>query len=193
MSKKITFDTETIKAVPTFRSTWHRMRELVIISLNILYIKDSLQQLERVRAKAQYMNFPDGPIAIMELNYHARKRSLNKRMKVLLEDLMNSKRDQQYKWLQSAPTDYLFTIDLESACLTKKQLDKGYAIFNNIRDVAFALDLRKGSLLIVDDFESNSLNNNLNSLEYTAYHEGSVLKYFDIEAGDPLSKENLRY
>jgi hypothetical protein len=193
MDKKITFKTETIRKVPTFKSTWHRMRELVIISLNILYIKDYLQQLERARSKALYLNFPDGPIAVMELNLHARKRSLNKRMKVLLEDLMESKHDQRYTWLQNASSDYVFNIELENACFTKKQLDKGYALFTNVRDVTFALDLRKGSLLIVNDYENDTTDANLRSLEYTAYHDGSVLKYFDIETSDPLPKENLRY
>jgi len=184
MDQKLTFDMVSIRKIPFFKSTWHRMRELVIISLNILHIKDALQQLERTRAKALYMNFSDGPIAVMELNYQTRKRSLNKRMKVLLEDLMNSKRDQ---------TEYAFYVDKDSACFTKKQLDKGYALFTSVLETTFALDLRKGSLLIINNYENESIDTNLRSLEYTAYHDGSVLKYFDINPSNPLPQENLRY
>lgn len=177
--------------MPQFKSTWHRMRELVVLSLNIILIKDTLQQCERMRAKLHYINFSEGPVSVLELELHARKRALNKRVKVLLEDVMNATTFTIPKYKIDS-TNYTFNIDFEHACLTKKQLDKGYALFNNVRDNTFALNLRNGALLPITNYEQGTPDGNLASLEYTAQHEGSVLKYFDIDSTDPL-KDNLRY
>lgn len=167
-----------------FKSTWHKMRELVILSLNIIYIKDTLQSLERLTAKLQYINMTDGPLKVTHDDLQRRKHELNKRMKRLLEELMNSSRDD---------SEFCFNVELEHASFTKKQLEKGYVIFNNIRDVAFALDIRKGSLLPIANPESNVLDPNLASLQYTERHDGPVYKYFEIDTSDPLKNSDLRY
>ena len=121
------------------------------------FIKDTLQQCERLRAKLQYINESDGPISIIEQNFQSRKRKLNKRIKIQLEDLMNTKR-------ATSISNFVFTVDLDTACLTKKQLDKGYALFNNINDITFALNLRNGSLLIVNNYEDDVIDSNLRAL-----------------------------
>jgi hypothetical protein len=160
------------------------MRELVILSLNIIYTKDLLQFSERYCAKLEYLNFQVGPVTVSQQELLRRKHELNKRVKELLEDIMNSRTD---------GSKYLFNIELAHACLTRKQLERGYALFTNIYNVTFALNLRNGALLIIPNPESvDTQGGNLSSLEYTAYHEGSVYKFFDIDVADPL-KGNLRY
>ena len=162
-----------------FPSTWHKMRELVILSLNIIYIKDILQQSERLKARLIYLNFSEGPIEGVEDMLRVRKRQLNLRMKNLLEEILNSSRD----W-----SLYGFNVDIETASLTRKQLEKGYAIFTNIREVSFALNLRNGALSIIYNPEDpDSTDANLRSLEYTARHEGPVYKFFNIDMNDPLT------
>ena len=186
-----------------FKSTWHRMKELVIISLNIIYIKDLLQFYERMQYKTSYVYLSIGPIEVMIMDCNQRKHSLNLRMKSLLEDLMNSKRTTSENgrtlWGTNSYTEnvcvlnFVFNIPIEHASLTKKQLEKGYAIFNNIQNVTFALNLRNGSLLQIKNYEGdNTIDANLKSLEYTAKHDGAVYKYFDIDQSDPL-KNNIRY
>jgi hypothetical protein len=160
------------------------MKELVILSLNVIYIKDGMQQLDRIKARLQYLDIPTGSLDNIEQDYINRKRSLNKRIKVFIEELVNSKKEQ---------SKYVFNIDVEHACLTKKQLDKGYAVFSNIYGFEYALNLRNGALLPIYDSELQTIKDpNLRNLEYTADHEGSVLKYFEIDITDPLKNE-LRY
>jgi len=171
-------------SVPQFKSTWHRMRELVIISLNIIYVKDLMQHCERMKTKTEYLNISTGPIKVLEKDLEYRKRSLNKRMKILLEDLLNSKRDQ---------SEYVFNIDVDHACLTKKQLEKGYALFTNVHDKTFALDIRKGALYPIEFPESNTQERTILFLEYTAKHEGAVYEFFEIDITDPLKNNELRY
>jgi hypothetical protein len=167
----------------TYKSTWHKMRELVILSLNIIFIKDLMQQCERLIAKTEYMNFPPGALQVQCDNYVKRKHELHKRVKELLEDILNSDKPK---------SDYCFNIAVDHASLTRKQLEKGYALFNNIRDVTFALNLRNGCLLPLEFPESHASDRNLMSLEYTAQHDGAVYKYFEINLTDPLKNE-LRY
>jgi len=69
-----------------FASSWHMLRELVVLSLNIIFIKDTLQQCERLKAKFQYINMAEGSIEIMEDNLRKRKHALNLRVKDLLEN-----------------------------------------------------------------------------------------------------------
>ena len=185
--QSISFGPETFKTPPRFKSTWHKMRELVILSLNVIYIKDTLQMCERMNAKLEYMNFSKGSIAVIESNLHRRKHELNKRIKELLENILNSKR-----YSPNEEPMYAFSIDKDHASLTKKQLEKGYALYTNVRDRTYALNLRNGSVLIIVDPERNVLDPNLQSLEYTAKNEGSVYKYFEIDTTDPLKNE-LRY
>lgn len=166
-----------------YKSTWHRMRELVILSLNIIFVKDMMQYCERLATKAEYLNLPSGSIQVMQQELIKRKHSLNKRMKNELEDLLNSKRE---------ASEFVFVIPVEHACLTKKQLEKGYALITNINDRTFALDIRKGALYPIDFPEENTNERNMQYLEYTAKHEGPVYKYFEIDETNPLQNE-LRY
>jgi hypothetical protein len=164
-----------------FKSTWYKLRELVVLSLNIIFIKDTLQQCERLRLKAQYINMTSGSIEVFEDNLRKRKHALNIRVKSLLEDDILLPR--------------LIVVDAPFACLTRKQLDRGYAIFSDIQERSFALDLRKGSTYPLTDYSIEETSNcaTMNSLEYNAQHLGSVLKYFEIDQSDPLKGKDLRY
>lgn len=167
-----------------YKSTWYQMRELIILSLNIIYIKDTIQQLERgIKTRLLYINQETGPVDAMIYCLQARKHSLNKRMKFELEDLMNSKKDD---------SNFAFNVEVDHASLTRKQLLKGYALFTNVRDITYALDLRSGVLLPITHPELNVTDPNMAGLEYTARHEGGVYKYFEIDPTDPLKNE-LRY
>lgn len=172
--------------IKTYKSTWHKMRELVILSLNIVYIKDLLQQCDRLVAKLEYMNFTIGSITVTQDTLIKRKHELNKRMKELLEDVLNQ------KGVTLAVTEYAFNIDIDHASLTRKQMEKGYALFTNVRDHTYALNLRNGALLPINLPEVSPSDRNLMSLEYTAQHEGPVYRYFEIDITDPLKNE-LRY
>lgn len=166
-----------------YKSTWHKMRELVILSLNVIYIKDLLQFYERCIAKTQYLNLSTGPMEVLVYNAQARKHELNKRIKVLLEDILNS---------SLIENEFCFNVDLPHACITRKQMEKGYALFTNVRNNVYALNLRNGALLPITNPEFNVSDRNLMSLEYTAQHEGAVYKYFEIDLSDPLT-HNIRY
>ena len=159
------------------------MRELVILSLNIIYIKDLLQFYDRATLRTDYLKLSTGPIAVLIQDAVQRKHELNKRVKVLLEDILNSTKDE---------SDFSFNIELSHACITRKQMEKGYAIFTNVRDLSYALNLRNGCLLPIDNPELSVSDRNLMSLEYTAQHDGAIYKYFEIELNDPLTN-NIRY
>lgn len=167
-----------------YKSTWHKMRELVILSLNVIYIKDLLQFYERAKFKTEYLNLSVGPYEVLINNALHRKHELNRRIKIFLEELLNS--DLQY-------SNYCFNIELPHACITRKQMEKGYAFFTNVFNNTYALNLRSGTLLLIDNPElSASSDRNLMSLEHIAYHEGSIYKYFEIDLSDPITN-NIRY
>ena len=167
----------------TYKSTWHKMRELVILSLNIIYLKDLLQFYERAKFKSSYLKLTTGPYEVLIQDALQRKHELNKRVKVLLESILNSTKDK---------SDFCFNIELAHACITRKQMEKGYALFTNIRNITYALNLRNGCILIIENPELSVSDRNLMSLEYTAHHDGPIYKYFEIDLGDPLSS-NIRY
>jgi hypothetical protein len=164
-----------------FASSWHKLRELVVLSLNIIYIKDTLQQCERLKSKFRYINMAEGSIEIMEDDLRKRKHALNIRVKELLEEELLTPR--------------IVVIDVPNASLTKKQLDKGYAVFVDIMDKTIAFDLRKGTCYPITEgeAENNTTSATMNALEYNAQHLGSVLRYFEIDQSDPLKGKDLRY
>ena len=164
-----------------FESSWHKLRELVVLSLNIIFIKDTLQQTERLKSKLQYMNMADGPVDVIGSDLRRRKHNLNIRVKQLLEDDLLVPR--------------AIVIDIPNASLTKKELDRGYALYTDVQGNTFALDLRKGSTYPLTEFEieNNTTSATMATLEYNAKHLGSVLKYFEIDQSDPLKGKNLRY
>lgn len=159
------------------------MKELVLVSLNILYIKDTLQMCDRLIARLQYSGFSTGTMDVQIQSLKEKKRTLNIYMKDLLEELLNGK---------STQTGSAFNIDVDCACFSRKELERGYALFTNVRNVTFALDIRKGSLLIIHNPETNSGDPNRDSLEYTARHEGPVYSYFQIDPTDVL-KDGIRH
>jgi hypothetical protein len=166
-----------------FQSNWHLMKELTVLSLNIIFIKDMLQALDRINGKLQYMNFPQGSIVVTKDNLRLRKRELHKRIAVILEDLLNSKKE---------VSKFVFIIDRTTACFTKKDIDNQFAIFSNIFNTDFALDLRSGALYPIN-FESDNLNSPImQTFAYRKQHEQSLLKWFEIDPSEPL-KNNLRY
>jgi hypothetical protein len=164
-----------------FASLWHKLRELVVLSLNIIFIKDTLQQCERLKAKLSYINIPDGSTEVTMDNLRRRKHNLNLRVKDLLENDLLLPR--------------LVVVDIPNASLTKKQLDKGYAFFTDIRENTIAFDLRKGTTypITTQEIEENTTSATMNALEYNATHLGSVLRYFEIDQSDPLKGKDLRY
>jgi hypothetical protein len=164
-----------------FASSWHKLRELVVLSLNIIFIKDTLQQTERLKAKLQYINIADGSVSVLEDDLRRRKHNLNIRVKQLLEDDILVPR--------------VIAVDIPNASLTKKELDRGYALYTDVMGNTFALDLRKGTTYPLTEFEieNNTNSTTMASLEYNAKHLGSVLKYFEIDQSDPLKGKDLRY
>ena len=164
-----------------FASSWHKLRELVVLSLNIIFIKDTLQQTERLKAKLQYINMADGSVCVLEDDLRRRKHNLNIRVKQLLEDDILVPR--------------VIAVDIPNASLTKKELDRGYALYTDVMGNTFALDLRKGTTYPLTEFEieNNTTSTTMATLEYNAKHLGSVLKYFEIDQSDPLKGKDLRY
>jgi hypothetical protein len=169
-----------------FPSTWHKMRELVILSINLIYVKDLLQMDDRISSKSIYLDIPNGSIKVHIDALQARKKELNKRIKDLLEYILNETPG------GNRDSVFVFNIDEEAAGLTRKQLEKGYALFTNVKNDTYALNLRTGGLLIINTPELNASDRNLMSLEYTAQHDGTVYGYFEIDQTDPL-KDKIRY
>lgn len=163
-------------------TNWYKLQEIVILSLNIVYIKDTIQAVERMKAKLSYMGIATGPIQVTYQELLDRRRSLTKRTQRHLGEFLNSGR-------QNLP--YIFSIDKEYGWLTKKQLEKGYALFTNIRDMTYALDLRTGTLYPVTNPESEQ-DPIIRTLEYNAQHVGPVYDLYNIDTTDPL-KDKLRY
>ena len=168
-------------AKKVFASSWHKLRELVVLSLNIIFIKDTLQQTERLKAKLQYINITDGSVSVLEDDLRRRKHNLNIRVKQLLEDDILVPR--------------VIVVDIPNASLTKKELDRGYALYTDVMGNTSALDLRKGTTYPLTEFEVENTTNSttMATLEYNAKHLGSVLRYFEIDQSDPLKGKDLRY
>ena len=159
-------------------SIYSLMRELVILSINISYVKDTIQQNERYKAKLMYLNISHGPLDVLLQDLVRRKVSLQKRFKNLIELQLVERHNKI--------SNLLIVIPEELSGYRKKELDQGWAVLQDIYGEEWILNIRTGDLL-----ESNYINtkffvDNISVL-------GSVYVYFKISPKDPLPDKNIRY
>jgi hypothetical protein len=159
-------------------SIYSLMRELVILSINISYVKDTIQQNERYKAKLMYLNISHGPLDVLLQDLVRRKVSLQKRFKNLIELQLVERHNKI--------SNLLIVIPEELSGYRKKELEQGWAVLQDIYGEEWILNIRTGDLL-----ESNYINtkffvDNISVL-------GSVYVYFKISPKDPLPDKNIRY
>jgi hypothetical protein len=159
-------------------SIYSLMRELVILSINISYVKDTIQQNERYKAKLMYLNISHGPLDVLLQDLVRRKVSLQKRFKNLIELQLVERHNKI--------SNLLIVIPEELSGYRKKELEQGWAVLQDIYGEEWILNIRTGDLL-----ESNYINtkffvDNISVL-------GSVYVYFKISPQDPLPDKNIRY
>ena len=159
-------------------SIYSLMRELVILSINISYVKDTIQQNERYKAKLMYLNISHGPLDVLLQDLVRRKVSLQKRFKNLIELQLVERHNKV--------SNLLIVIPEELSGYRKKELEQGWAVLQDIYGEEWILNIRTGDLL-----ESNYINtkffvDNISVL-------GSVYVYFKISPKDPLPDKNIRY
>lgn len=159
-------------------SIYSLMRELVILSINISYVKDTIQQNERYKAKLMYLNISHGPLDVLLQDLVRRKVSLQKRFKNLIELQLVER--------YNKVSNLLIVIPEELSGYRKKELEQGWAVLQDIYGEEWILNIRTGDLL-----ESNYINtkffvDNISVL-------GSVYVYFKISPKDPLPDKNIRY
>ena len=66
-------------------TTFQLMRELVVLSINLSYVKNALQHNERFRGELMYINMTTGSLDVLSLDLIRRKVSLQNRFKTLVE------------------------------------------------------------------------------------------------------------
>jgi len=159
-------------------TSYQLMRELVVLSLNLIYVKNVIQRNERYKADLMYLNISHGPLDVLLQDLIRRKTSLQNRFKSLVEFQLVEKLNKV--------SDLLIVIMPEQAGFKRKELERGWAVFPDIYDRNWLVNIRTGDLL-----ESNYTNTKFfvsNILQLNA-----VYGYFQIDPNNPLVQKDLRY
>jgi len=159
-------------------TSYELMRELVILSVNLHYVKDLIQKNERFRADLMYLNISHGPLDVLLQELVKRKVSLQKRFKEMVEFQLVEKLNKV--------SDLLIVIPIEQAGFRRKEMQQGWAIYPDIFDRQWLLNIRTGDLL-----ESNVTNMRF-FMENIAKLE-AVYRYFGIDPHNPLPNKDIRY
>ena len=159
-------------------TTYQLMRELVILSINLNYIKETIQHNERYKANLMYLNISVGPLNVLLEDLIKRKTSLQRRFKALVEIQLVEK----YNNIK----DLLFVILPEQSGYRKKEMEQGWATIPDIYDNNWLINIRTGDLLEENYTNTKFLVTNIKIL-------GSVYNYFSINTQDPLLRKDIRY
>lgn len=155
------------------------MRELILLSLNLIYIKDTIQQSERYKGKLQYLDISYGPVEVILMDLRSRSVFLRKRIKNIVENILVD------KYMYGAK-DIIFNLPTETIGITKKELDAGYMIIEDIYENRYILDLRTGDILPYNT-------SNISFYEYKKNKLGGVYNFFKINPKDPITIYDIRY
>jgi hypothetical protein len=159
-------------------TSFQLMRELVVISINLHYVKDMIQKNERLIAALMYLNIPYGSATLTTDNLNRRKVSLQNRFTSMVEFELVEKLNKV--------KDMLIVIPREQAGYRKKEMEQGWAVVPDIYDHNWLLDLRTGQLYEDNYTNAKFFMSNILPL-------GEVYKYFQIDIKNPLQQKDLRY
>jgi hypothetical protein len=154
------------------------MRELVVLSLNLIYVKNVIQKNERYKADLMYLNISHGPLGVLSQDLIRRKTSLQNRFKSLIEFQLVEK--------VNRVDNLLIVIMPEQAGFKKKELERGWARMPDIYDRSWLLNIRTGDLLEDNYTNAKFFVNNILQLN-------AVYGYFKIDPNNPLTQKDLRY
>src|SRR4030042_1402754 len=146
-------------------TSFQLMRELVVLSLNLLYIKDTIQQSERFRTKLIYLNISHGPLDVLLIDLVRRKTSLQNRFKFMVELELVEKLNRV--------SDLLIVIPPDQSGFRKKEMEQGWAQLVDIYDKNWLLNIRTGDLLEDNDVNTKFFTDNILQLH-------AVYNYFQI-------------
>jgi hypothetical protein len=159
-------------------TSYQLMRELVVLSINLNYIRDTIQQNERYKAKLMYLNISHGPLDVLLQDLVKRKASLQNRFKSLVEFQLVEKLNRV--------SDLLIVIMPEQAGFRKKEMEQGWANLFDIYDRTWLLNIRTGDLLEDNYVNAKFFHDNILQLN-------AVYNYFQIDINNPLPQKDLRY
>jgi hypothetical protein len=159
-------------------TSFQLMRELVILSINLSYVKNAIQHNERFKGELMYLNITQGPQSITELDLIRRKVSLQNRFTSLVEFQLVEKLNRI--------ENLLIVVPLEQAGYRKKEMEQGWAIIPDIYDLTWLLNIRTGQL-----YENNYTNAKFFMSNILPL--GEVYKYFQIDFNNPLPQKDIRY
>lgn len=161
------------------KARYYVTRELILLSLNLIYVKDTIQQSERFIGKLKYIGVSSGPIEVILMDLRSRSMFLKKRIKNIIENVLVNK-------TLAGAKDIILHLPDETTGITKRELDSGYMILEDIYEVRYILDLRTGDILPYN-------NTNLNFFEMRKQKLGGVYNYFKINPKDPIKVYDLQY
>jgi len=159
-------------------TSYQLMRELVILSINLSYVKNTIQRNERYKADLMYLNISHGPLDVLLQDLIKRKTSLQNRFKTMVEIQLVEKLNRV--------SDLLIVIMPEQAGFRKKEMEQGWAQIPDIYDRNWLLNIRTGDLLEDNYTNTKFFVDNILQLN-------SVYNYFSININDPLPNKDLRY
>jgi hypothetical protein len=159
-------------------TSYQLMRELVILSINLSYVKDAMQRNERFIADLMYLNIPHGPEAITRDNLVKRKASLQKRFTQMIEFQLVEKHNNVQ--------ELLIVVPQEQAGFRKKELEQGWASIPDIYENNWLIDLRTGNLYEDNYVNAKFFKQNILPLD-------GVYRYFNIDINNPLPNKDIRY
>jgi len=162
----------------TSKKRYYIMRELTTLSLNLIFIKDLIQETERYKNKLLYMRILNGSLEIVLMDLHSKKAFLKKRIKNIIENVLVKKEPSYSHILLDLPDD--------TVGITKRDLDSSYATLMDIYDNEYILDLRQGYLFPMNEY-------NAAHYEYRKNTLGGVYRYFKIDPKDPLKVYDIMY
>jgi hypothetical protein len=163
-----------------FKNAYELMRELTILSVNIILVKEGIQKTERFKANILYLNISVGPLDILLLDLQKRKRSLQNRFKILYEiDLLEA---------NPARNDLFLVITTDQTGWKRRELEEGYSFIYDIYETRYLVDLRTG--IIYNDTTENIV---YFAERNTKLFMGAVYDYFKVDMKNPLIGKDLRY
>ena len=166
--------------MPRFRNAYELMRELVVLSINIVLVKEAIQKTERFKASLLYLNVSTGPMDVLLLDLINRKRSLQNRFKLYYEtDLLD---------FNPARKDLFLVLTSDQAGWKRKEMECGYAYIYDIYDATYIVDLRTGTVY-------DKTPENVSHFEHRdkKLFMGQVYDYFKIDVKNPVIGRDLRY
>lgn len=166
--------------MPRFKNAYELMRELVVLSINILLVKELIQKTERYKAGLLYLSISTGPMDVLLLDLAKRKRSLQNRFKLHYEIGLLE--------FNPARKELFLVITPDQAGWKRRDLENGYTKVYDIYDRTYFVDLRTGTI-----YDKTPENTSHFEGQDKKLFTGSVYDYFNIDVSNPIKGKDLRY